>query len=289
VGDPNDLAAKLVPAIAIAAFALGAARTALARWAIGSLAAVMAISLFLTESRGGLVGLGAVFCATLVFGGPYRQRALAVFLIVAALGVGYYTQFASQESRERITDFSSSGSAGRSDLWAVGRQIYEDNPVLGVGAGNFQAEKQVYATSNVSVGRIDKVFELPTVVVHNTYLQIMAELGTIGILAFTALVLGALAVGVRAVRLFAQAQDRQLELLGRGLVIGTVGALAAFTFISAEYEKTLWLLLGATAALSALARNARVTTSEPSVASETGRALPRLVGQASPLGPPLSR
>ena len=45
-----------------------------------------------------------------------------------------------------------------------------------------------------------------------------------------------------------------MEILGRGVLIGTIGMLAAYVFITAQYEKQLWLLLGICAALSTLAR-----------------------------------
>jgi hypothetical protein len=46
-----------------------------------------------------------------------------------------------------------------------------------------------------------------------------------------------------------------MEILARGLVVGTIGMLAAFFFISAQHEKQLPLLLGALAALSKVSRN----------------------------------
>ena len=44
-----------------------------------------------------------------------------------------------------------------------------------------------------------------------------------------------------------------MEILARGVLIGTLGMLAAFVFITAQYEKQLWLLLGVCASLSTLA------------------------------------
>jgi hypothetical protein len=35
----------------------------------------------------------------------------------------------------------------------------------------------------------------------------------------------------------------------RGLIVGVVGLLAAYTFLSGQYEKQLWLLLGVLAAI----------------------------------------
>jgi len=59
---------------------------------------------------------------------------------------------------------------------------------------------------------------------------------------------------VRAARAFAGQGDVRMELLARGTLIALVGLLAAYVFISEEYSKQLWLLLGLAPALLALAR-----------------------------------
>ena len=55
------------------------------------------------------------------------------------------------------------------------------------------------------------------------------------------------------IRAFARAGLQDAELLARGFLVGTIGMLAAFVFLSAQYEKQLWLLLGVVAALSSCA------------------------------------
>src|SRR5207237_2274267 len=92
-----------------------------------------------------------------------------------------------------------------------------------------------------------------THVVHNTYLELLAELGPIGLGCFLALVGASLGLGWRAVRAFARTGRTDLELIGRGVLVGLCGMLAASVFLSAEYEKQLWLLLGFAAALAGLA------------------------------------
>ena len=58
----------------------------------------------------------------------------------------------------------------------------------------------------------------------------------------------------RAIRVFAVQGRRDLEILTRGLLVGTIGMLAAFTFISANYSKELPLLLGVLAGTFTIAR-----------------------------------
>ena len=71
--------------------------------------------------------------------------------------------------------------------------------------------------------------------------------------SFLLLVGASFALGWRAIRVFARTGQTDLELIGRGVLVGICGMLAASVFLSAEYEKQLWLLLGFSAALAALA------------------------------------
>jgi O-antigen ligase len=91
-------------------------------------------------------------------------------------------------------------------------------------------------------------------VAHNTYIGVWADLGVVGLVLFAAVVLASLGLSRRAALLFARAGDTDLELLSRAVVIALIGMLTAFVFLSGEYEKQLWLLLGLSIALHALAR-----------------------------------
>jgi O-antigen ligase len=253
IGDPNELAALLLPALVFCAFGLLIVERPLSRWALACLLVLFTLALVLAQSRGAFVALGAVFLAAAMFAGPARARALVLILCVSAVAVVYYVLVAPPESFERITDFSAAGSAGRSDFWAIALSVVNDHPVQGVGLGNFTVVEPVYAAGNVSIERVDLVFDA-TKVVHNTYLQLLSELGAIGLLAFTVVALGALTLGLRGVRVLASHDERQAELTGRAIVIALVGTLAALVFISGQFEKQLWLLLGAAMAVTVVSR-----------------------------------
>ncbi len=253
IGDANEFAALLVPSLVFAAFALAVYRAPLVRLGLVVALGLVGIALLLTQSRGGLVALGVSGVAIAFFAGPLRLRAFALLLCVAALGFFYYTLVAPPESLTRITHFSAGGGTGRSDLWSIALDMWKDRPVLGVGAGNFQLVEPRYAISTINLARPDLVVDTPKVA-HNTYLHVLTELGVVGLAAFLLAVVASLRSATGAVRTFARAGLRDHELVGRALVIGAIGMLAAFTFISAQYEKQLWLMLGLLAASSSLAR-----------------------------------
>jgi O-antigen ligase len=257
IGDPNELALVLVPGLALAFFALRGARSTLERWWLVASATVMAFALLETGSRGGLIALGVAFTVALILGGRERTRVLAALLGFAGLAVMYFAFAAPADLRGHVADFTTGGGSGRTDLWAIARQVAADHPVLGVGIGNFEAVEAQYA-SQANLPSVDLVIDEPHVV-HNTYLELLAELGVVGFTCFVALVAGAVVLGWRAVRSFARAGATDLELLARGLLVGLGGMLAASFFLSAEYEKQLWLLLGFAVALAGIAERATPT------------------------------
>jgi O-antigen ligase len=252
IGDPNELALVLVPGLALAFFAIPGARSSAERWLLVAGAGVIAISLLETGSRGGLVALAATFAAALAIGGRLRGRVLAALLGFAALGAAYFAFAASPEVAGRVTHFAGGGGSGRTDLWAIARQVAHDHPALGVGIGNFEAVERSYTSRTTNLPAIDLVLD-ETHVVHNTYLELLAELGPIGLGCFLALVGASFGLGWHAVRIFARTGQTDLELIGRGALVGLCGMLAASVFLSAEYEKQLWLLLGFAAALPGIA------------------------------------
>ena len=256
IGDPNELAAILVPALVLAALMLTGRRGPLARWLLVSFTIVFAAALFLTQSRGGLVAFAATVLVAPLLAGAARARTIAVLLTVVAAGVTYYGFFASEDSRKRVTTFEEGGGSGRPDLWSISYQVFRDRPVTGAGMGNFLVVEAEYAArDDLDLERVDLVVDDPKVV-HNTYLHVLAELGLVGLVAFGAVVGGAVGIGWRAIRRFARAGLHELEMLARALLIGTIGMLAAYAFISAQYEKQLWLLLGLMAALGTIASRA---------------------------------
>jgi O-antigen ligase len=253
IGDPNDLAAILIPALGFTLFMLLAKKGALLRCLLLAAAITCAVALFQTESRGGLVGLAVMLLASVVFSGPVRAKAVTMVLAVLGFTLAYFTLIASPEALARVTDFSAGGGTGRPDIWAVAVAVSRNHPLGGVGAGNFILVEPSYAFGNINLTRFDLIVDTPKVV-HNMYLNILAELGVVGFILFAVVILAAFVAAFRAVGIFARAGDTETEILARGIIIGTIGMLAAFFFLSAQYDKQLPLLLGVLVALATLAR-----------------------------------
>ena len=112
----------------------------------------------------------------------------------------------------------------RMAIWQAAWDMFQDHPLLGVGLGNFDTAYLVYALPGWP--------ELPGHA-HNYYLNLLAEVGLLGLGAYLALLTSFLAYTVRALRrvrtlVAGDPGNRELPLL-YGVALGTLGLLAVLT------------------------------------------------------------
>jgi O-antigen ligase len=257
--DPNFLAATFVSSSMLALFMMTAARTRFEAGLLVLVISVLVVSLVATQSRGGLVAGGAALAAALIFGGPFRKTISALLLVLVGAGILYFGAIAPTVVRERVTNISAEGSASRTDTWSIALDVAGDHPLVGVGLGNFTVvEPRYVADSDLPRARL--VLE-NLLVVHNTYLEVLGELGVFGLAALVAAVAAVFVSAVRGVRSLGS-EHLQAQALIRGLIVASVGLLTAYVFLSAQYEKHLWLLLGLLAAVPNVAASARSAVPE---------------------------
>ncbi len=253
ITNPNELASILVAALVLS-FGLAAALKdqPLARVAALSAGALCTAGIFLTGSRGGLVSLAVALAAFLVVGARWRGRLLIVVAAVALAGVGYFNYVASSETRAHVSTVGS--GTGRLDLWTVAWRMVEDEPLHGVGAGNFQVSSVHYLLQPGGLARSDYIVGAPKVA-HNTYLELWAELGLVGLTLFVFLAGFCLYSALKAANSFARQRDARMEVIARALFVALAGLLAADFFGSRLTNKEVWLLFGLAPALLAIARS----------------------------------
>jgi O-antigen ligase len=206
---PNQLGGFLLLLVPLALSAMLISRRRRVLFAAAAFAA--AVGVYASFSRGALIGLALV---------PFLFLRGWRLWIVGPL-VALVVLFATPNLvRERFATLTSSGGeiSTRVDIWKTALSIWESHPLIGVGLGGFP---QAYSQAQVP----GKVF-LPSTVfqppphAHNIFLQLLAEQGLLGLLAFAAILLAAVRTTLRLRR----RSDRQARLLGSGLL----AALAAF-------------------------------------------------------------
>ena len=266
IGDANEQAAVLVAAIPIA-ISLGAAmRRPALRLLCWSGGIFCLIGVFTTLSRGGLIALGCVMAAAVAFGGRWRAKA-AVLLAVTVLGtVTYYFAVAPLAARQRVT---MSSTSGRSDIWRVGWRMVQAHPLTGVGSGNFQAASVHYVQG---IGTLTSAFLIVDVphVAHNVYLELLADLGIPGLIAFLGVAGFSMLAAGKAARRFERQGDVAMELVARCMVFALVSFMAADFFLSGEFSKQLWLTFALCPAVLALSQSPPPAELQPSGALSSG-------------------
>ena len=224
--------------------------SALRRWGpVGVL--LLTLGVVNAGSRGGLVALACGVAAGVFLGGRWRYKALTVLVCAgAALGI-YVTTVAPQAASKHL---SGTGSTGRSDLWKVGLRVFETHPVGGVGAGNFSSVSVDYLqqVDNVSAGQY--IISQKPKPVHNTYLELLADLGIPGLVAFLVIVVGSISAAMKAAHIYERLGDIRAELMSRCVALGVIAELTGAFFITATPLKLLWLILALPFPLLAVAR-----------------------------------
>lgn len=187
----------------------------------------------------------------------FRGRRLTLGSAIATVAIGMVAlislsfAYPTIEKRLMHDDYRSSGS--RMPLNKGALSVFQQFPVFGVGLNNFSEVFKKYDTTGNA-----RIFKGYQHVVHNLYLLVCTEIGTVGFLAFLA-VLGS--VFLTAARLLPQVPfDQQGILVGisSGIAAHMIHGLFDPGFVSSASISTLiYSLAGVVGAISLFHRNSR--------------------------------
>jgi O-antigen ligase len=248
-GDPNVLAASLVATTVLALVLAGRTRGG---WRLACFvgAGLSLVGVAATQSRGGLV---AAIVALVAGVWLFRRKPAKIVPLAVAIVVGLGLYFAAFPSAShRITESGDAGS-GRTELWTVALRSFRQHPVQGIGLNQFRQESGKFVLQPGTLRFVELISERP-VVVHNTYLQYLAETGLVGFGLFAALLVTSLRSYQLAIRRFDALGLEKEGLMARGLLVSILGVLAAGFFVSAGVDYKTWLLLALGPAMLGVAR-----------------------------------
>lgn len=236
IGDPNDFAFFLVPAVPLA---LALRRSAGRRWPYDLAAATLLLAVVGTLSRGALVGLAAMALFALATRMVRVRAALAIGAVLGAALAGTMVAFPSlvDTSLHQKQYVAGQNVSERLALWQAAGRMTVENPVLGLGPGAFSLSHREYMST------LPDDVNHPLDVAHNTYLEVSSELGVLGLLTFLALLITAYTGAWTRWR-------REGHHLAAAVCAGLVGTATAATFVTEQYYLPLWLLLALGAALA---------------------------------------
>jgi putative inorganic carbon (HCO3(-)) transporter len=131
---------------------------------------------------------------------------------------------------EAATAYGVDASAqGRIDAWRTGMNMFKERPFSGVGAGAFMIAWPDFAPGDAGEVRTQ----------HNTFIQLVSELGLPAILLFVT-ALGAAALGLKR----AARARTSLSPLARGVQCGLVGFVLCSIFGGIAWTWPVYLLIG---------------------------------------------
>jgi putative inorganic carbon (HCO3(-)) transporter len=240
VGDPNYFTVSAVVCIPLA-FALMRERPR--RWErifCGICLGLTLLAVTVAASRGGFLGLIAAL-AFMLWRSKNRLRNVG---IVAALVLPLsLLSPISPLARLMTPTFSDTeATESRYELWSAGYRMIRENPLSGVGVGNFKALSTTYQDPNNPVQAI----------AHNAYIEVAAELGIPGITAFVAVLVFTFWSLGRTYHLALRARSTFLAQTALGMQGGLLGYAIAIVFVSAEYQRLFWLMVFVSACLPGL-------------------------------------
>jgi O-antigen ligase len=169
--NPDLFGLKLIIPISLAVAAFLAARSWWGKLMSFSALAMIVLALLLTMARSALLSLLVMIVVFFVRLRLYR-RLVPVALLAAALLAAMPATFF-----QRIREATETGGAGRTDIWKVGFEMFKHYPLFGTGLGNFVIVYQQYAGFSPKFHGFMRG-------AHNTYLNILVELGILGLALF---------------------------------------------------------------------------------------------------------
>jgi O-antigen ligase len=241
-----------------------------ARWVAWGAVFLGILVIVWTRSRGGFVSLLAV-AALITWRLPTRtwapKLALAVAGFVAVIAfapASYWERMGTiwGEAPRNANDYDAGGlTEARWNVWMTGLGIMFQNPLLGVGAGAYEIAEGL---SHGGVGRWEAA--------HNSFIQIGAELGLVGLGLFLYLIWR----GVRncqVVRRMGRG-DREwarYHWLAFGLEVSLYAFVIAGAALSQAYSVLIYAVIALTVVLRALATQAAPPPADHAVGGATGR------------------
>lgn len=180
---------------------------------------------------------------------------------------------------EFIARFQSAGqdatSLSRMTYWSNAHQMMQEHPWLGVGYYNWVAYYADHYFDPTLYWRVEEA--------HNTFLQMGAELGYIGLGIFVIAVLWSFWINWKTERACRREGFEFLRAFSLGMNAAGVGLILASTFLTAFFMPNYWIHFAFTVCLHRIAK-AKIAALEPDMARKSLRRKTRLQLQASQSG-----
>jgi len=181
---------------------------------------LLLVAIYFTGSRGGFLTTLVVFALFVAV--RYKMSLVKIAFVSGVISVAFMLAPAYMTT----LDDPSKSSKYRVEMWIEGVEMVQQNPLFGIGKGNF-------------LNYTDRL------IAHNSSIEIMGETGLPGLFFW----IGLLYMALKNVLYYArECENERDKAYATALGLSVVGYIASSMFVTLEYE-TLYFLLGLCAAL----------------------------------------
>lgn len=212
-----------------------------------------------TGSRGGFVGLMAFGGAMLVLVRtvPLPKKILFLGLTMIPLSIaappGYWDQMKTIFSPTE--DYNWVSPTGRKAVFNRGIQYMMRNPVTGIGIDNFPRAEGTLSARAVAQAQDKSLAGIKWSAAHNSFLEVAAEMGIVGLFFFFGLVVGSIVIALRLRKKLPRQwekgtqEERFLYLACLYFPVAFITYSASGFFVSFAYRDLIYVLGALTAGL----------------------------------------
>jgi putative inorganic carbon (hco3(-)) transporter len=237
-GDANDAALLFVSILPFSGLWISSKKFRFGKLFYGLSIAILVAGVILTQSRGGFLGL-LVVLFVLYFRGKNKIKAI-VSLAVIALIIQFFLPSKIGERYSTIGTYQEDASAmGRITAWKAGLKMMAARPLTGVGVGCFSV---AYGTQFGSGGR----WMAP----HNTFIQVGAETGLIGLTIFILLLTTSIAQLRRIKSPDPDHEEDEIFKIRDMIIASILGFIMCAFFLTQALNFMLYYLIAASVSLS---------------------------------------
>lgn len=273
IGESNMWAQVLAAALPIAVYRIKYEKKSSGKFLMAAASLIILLAVIYTNSRGAFVTLGLVIPLILL-----QMKVKPLYIMLAGLALvslfavlpENYSQrlmslnvFFSQQDPYAIQQDES--LIGRSNQALVGLEMFRDNPLLGVGFGNFSANYWDYANqlglANPGLRASAQGARYP----HSLYLEILSEIGLVGFITFSIFFYHLFAYLIKARKKYKKfVVDSDWASWMTALMYALITFLVSGLFLHGLLFRYIWMIIGFILAALAINRDLlRVVQTQP--------------------------
>jgi putative inorganic carbon (hco3(-)) transporter len=211
--DPNDLGLFFLITLPMFYFLFTNSKSYVFKLILLLSTAFVFLGIYYTNSRGTIVGLGGLLAVIVVLRRNFIAMGAGAIAVVLLLIFG--------PSRVSEIDVDEASAWERVEAWYEGIQALKENPLFGVGLNGFT----------------DRF----TLVAHNSFVQVFAELGFVGYCLWLAAIYTSFRYVFRVAII--RKQDLHLDVAGT-LSLSMIAFMFATFFITRSFEPLFFVMLG---------------------------------------------